>query len=137
MARSLRRERRCVRFLHPTIAQHEDNSRGSRNIHGGGGKRSGSSTIISRALRPEKRCCSMHRVAGLRFGTTQDAAERVVFARELGSVDDQATLAGRNFHHRTVSDLALQNEISERILQIALDHPLQGSRTVDWIVSGL
>src|SRR6516165_208600 len=50
-------------------------------------------------------------------------------------VDHEAVLVGGDLHRLTLVDLALQNQLGERVLHILLDHALQRPRAVSRVVA--
>src|SRR5579864_7306884 len=53
--------------------------------------------------------------------------------RRLG--DREAQGAGADVHGGAVRDAAFEDLLRQRVLQLALDHPLQGPRAVDRVVA--
>src|SRR5579864_3033366 len=53
-----------------------------------------------------------------------------------GLADDQAERAGGDPDRGAVGDFAFEDLLRQRVLQLALDHPLQRPRAVDRIVAG-
>src|SRR5262249_42934256 len=51
--------------------------------------------------------------------------------------DDEPARAGPDLDGLPVLDLAAEELLGERVLQLALDHPLQRPRAVDGVVAGL
>ena len=56
---------------------------------------------------------------------------------EFLPVEGEASLGGAHLHFGAVTDLAFQYLMRQRILQPALDHPLQRTRAIDRIVAGM
>ena len=51
--------------------------------------------------------------------------------------DHQADVAGADMDRRPVGDAAFEDLLGQRVLQLALDHPLQRPRAVDRVVAGI